>query len=116
MVKNIGKNFSQRVVEIALAIPKGRVSTYGRMANAAGGNSFSSQSITAILGRAESEGIKDIPYHRIVYVDGRIWIDENCKKERMRLYKKEGIEIDENRRIKNFNKVLIEFNNNYYIK
>lgn len=104
------KTFSQRVVEIAKAIPPGRVTTYGRIAKAAGAGPMASQSITGILWKAEQSGVKDIPYHRIVYADGRVWVDPEHRKERLRLYEKEGIELDSQDRIKNFRDVLIEFN------
>ena len=103
------KTFSQRVVEIALAIPKGRVTTYGRIARAAGGGAISAQSITNILGKAYDEGAHGIPFHRIVYADGRIWISEKRRKERIALYKKERIEVDDKDRIKNFRNILLEF-------
>lgn len=101
--------FSQRVLKLALSIPKGRVSTYGRIACAAGAGPMASQSITAILGKAWQAGNHKIPWHRIVYADGRVWTDENHETERLKLYKKEKIEVDEKGRIKNFNKVLFEF-------
>lgn len=101
--------FGGRVVRLALSIPKGRVTTYGRIARAAGGGAMSAQSITGILGRAWNEGVQDIPWHRIVYADGRIWIDDRHRRERMRLYRKEGIEIDKQDRIKNFRRLLYEF-------
>ena len=101
--------FSQRVVKLALSIPKGRVSTYGRISKAAGGGAMASQSITSILGKAYREGEHRIPFHRIVYADGKIWVNEKYRKERIRLYKKEGIELDEKDRIKNFRKVVFEF-------
>ena len=101
--------FSERVVKIALSIPRGRVTTYGRIARAAGGGAMASQSITGILGRAWDNGQKNIPFHRIVYADGRIWIDDRHHAERMRLYKKEGIRVDTNNRIENFRTVLFEF-------
>lgn len=94
--------FSERVIKIALSIPPGRVMTYGQIAKYAGGGAMASQSITSILGRAYQAGEKRIPFHRIVYADGRIWIDEKHRKARMALYKKEGIELDEKDRIKNF--------------
>lgn len=100
--------FSERVVKIALSIPKGRVTTYGRIARAASGGTMASQSITNILGKAWGNGMKNIPFHRIVYADGKIWIDEKHRKERLKLYKQEGIEIDEKDRIKNFRSVLWE--------
>lgn len=101
--------FSERVVKIALSIPRGRVTTYGRIARAAGGGNMASQSITSILGKAWDHGEKNIPFHRIVYADGHIWIDAKHHKERMRRYKEEGIELDAKNRIKNFRGILLEF-------
>lgn len=103
------KTFSERVIEIALVIPKGRVTTYGRIARAAGGGAMSSQSITGILGKAHKEQGIDFPFHRIVYADGRIWTDERYDKKRMKLYKEEGIEIDAKNKIENFKEIVFEF-------
>lgn len=104
-----GDTFSERVVKLALEIPFGKVSTYGRIARAAGGGAMSAQSITNVLGKAWDEGEHGIAFHRIVYADGRIWISPERRKERMKLYKKEGIAIDKKDRIKNFESVLFEF-------
>ncbi len=100
--------FSERVVKIALSIPEGRVTTYGRIARAAGGGPMASQSITAILGKAWEQGEKNIPFHRIVYADGHIWVDEKHRTTRLKLYKKEGIELDQKNRIQNFRSILWE--------
>ncbi|MEZ0209130.1 MAG: MGMT family protein [Candidatus Paceibacterota bacterium] len=103
------KTFSDRVVEIALSIPLGRVTTYGRISRAAGGGAMSSQSITGILAKAHKEKGLAIPFHRIVYANGTIWIDEEYRAKRMKLYKQEGIEIEKNNKIKNFKDILLEF-------
>ena len=103
------QTFSERVLKLALSIPKGRVSTYGRIARAGGAGPMASQSITAILGKAWQAGNHKIPWHRIVYANGSVWTDESHKTERLKLYKKEKIEVDEKGKIKNFNKVLFEF-------
>lgn len=103
------KTFSERVVEIAKEIPKGRVTTYGRIARAAGAGPMASQSITAILGKAYEAGEKNIPFHRIVYADGKVWLSDKYAKTRLALYKKEGIKLDKNNRIENFRDVLFEF-------
>ncbi len=100
--------FSERVVKISLLIPPGKVTTYGRIAKAAGGGAMASQSITAILGKAYSEGETGIPFHRIVYADGRIWIDEAHRAKRLALYKKEGIKL-EGDKIRNLQDILFEF-------
>ena len=101
--------FSEYVVKLARMIPEGRVTTYGRISKAAGGGAMASQSITGILAKAYNQGIKDIPFHRIIYADGRVWIDDAHKKERMQLYKKEGIVLDKNNKIQNFDDIVFEF-------
>jgi methylated-DNA-protein-cysteine methyltransferase-like protein len=103
------KTFSERVIGIALSIPKGRVTTYGRIARAAGAGGMASQSITGILAKAHTEQGLAIPFHRIVYADGKVWVGEQYHAKRMKLYKEEGIEIDKNNKIKNFKEVLLEF-------
>ena len=108
-MKKIIKTFSDRVVDAALAIPAGRVTTYGRIAKACGAGPMASQSITAILGKAYEKGEKNIPFHRIVYADGTIWVNDEYKAKRLKLYKKEGIEVDKNNKIKNFEEKLFEF-------
>ena len=99
--------FSERVVKLALSVPKGRVTTYGRIARAAGGGAMASQSITSILSRAERAGVEGIPWHRIVYADGHVWLSPETRKARLALYKKEGIELDEKDRIVGFEDVVI---------
>jgi methylated-DNA-protein-cysteine methyltransferase-like protein len=107
---NRKNTFSSRVIDIALSIPKGRVTTYGRIARAAGGGPLSSQSVTGILGKAYKEKGLPVPFHRIVYANGKIWINNTHKKEREKLYKKENILIDwETNTIKNFKEILLEF-------
>ncbi len=98
--------FSDRVVTVALSIPKGKVMTYGQIAQKAGGGPMASRSVTGILGKAYHAGQKDIPFHRIVYADGRVWMSDVHAKERLKKYKEEGIEIDSKGNIKDFSKKL----------
>ena len=100
--------FSEKVVALALMIPKGRVMTYGMIARYAGGGPMASQSVTSILGKAYDRGEKRIPFHRIVYAGGKIWLDERHKKERMREYKRECIKIDERGKIVDFEAHLFD--------
>lgn len=108
-MKKTVKTFSERVVEATLAIPKGRVTTYGRIARACGAGPMASQSITAILGKAYEKGNKNIPFHRIVYANGKIWVNDEYRAKRLKLYKQEGIEVDKNNKIKNFEEIVFEF-------
>lgn len=105
----IGKTFSQRVVEAALSIPKGRVTTYGRLARACGAGPMASQSITSILAKAHDSGVKNIPFHRIVYANGTIWISDEYRAKRLALYKKEGIIIEKGNKIKDFDEIVFEY-------
>ncbi len=102
------KTFSQKVIELAVRIPPGKVTSYGRLAGRAGGGAMSSQSISGILAKAEQSG-SIIPWHRIVYADGKIWIDDACRTERMKLYKQEKIELDKKNKIIDFENKLWNF-------
>lgn len=101
----VGKSFSERVVELAKSIPFGRVTTYGDLARAAGGTPMTAQSISGILWRAEEKGEQGIPWHRIVYADGRVWLPDEHREARLRLYKKEKIKIDEKGRVVDFDEI-----------
>lgn len=103
------KTFSQRVVELALMVPSGRVTTYGHIARAAGGGRQASRSVTAILGKAYQNGETKIPFHRIVYAGGKVWLSSEYKTKRLTLYKKEKILLDPKGNIKNFLDILFEF-------
>lgn len=100
-------SFSSRVWELATSIPTGRVTTYGDLARAAGGGAMAARSITGILSKAPNQAA--IPYHRIVYAGGRVWLAPEHEKKRRALYKKEGIELDANNRITNFEMVHYTF-------
>ncbi len=101
--------FSERVLKLALTVPKGRVTTYGAIARAAGGGGQAARSIASILGKAYEAGEKRIPFHRIVYAGGKVWLSSKYEAERKRLYKKEGIMIDKKGRIENFREVFFGF-------
>ena len=103
------KTFSEKVVELALSIPKGRITTYGKLASRAGGGNMASRSVTHILGKAYMAGEKNIPWHRIVYAGGKVWIDDAHRAARMKLYRQEKIEVDEKGKIKNFENKLWDF-------
>lgn len=104
------QTFSERVVKLALSVPKGRVTTYGRIARAAGAGSMASQSVTGILAKASRSGVGDIPWHRIVYADGRAWFDGATKKKRLALYAKERIEVNpKSGKIRNFGDIVFDF-------
>lgn len=102
-------SFSALVVKYAREVPPGRVTTYGALSRAAGGGSMGARSITSVLAKAWNNGVHDIPFHRIVYSDGRIWMDPKYEAERTKRYKQEKIEIV-NGKVKDFEERLYDFN------
>lgn len=104
-----GDSYKEKVINAALMVPKGKVTTYGLINRAAGGHPMMAQSVTKILAGAHFSGIKNIPFHRIIYSTGKIWINEKYREKRMALYKKEGIGIDEKDRVIDFKEKLFEF-------
>jgi methylated-DNA-protein-cysteine methyltransferase-like protein len=103
------KTFSERVVEAALSIPPGHVATYGDIARVCGAGGQAARSISGILGRAYKKGITNIPWHRIVYSGGRVWRSNVHSSERIKLYKEEGIEVNEKGYIQDFISIRYSF-------
>lgn len=103
------ETFGERVLRCALAIPFGKVTTYGNIAKAAGAHPMASQSVTRILAKAYERGETKIPFHRIVYAGGKVWLSDTYAKKRKELYAKEGIEIDRNGKILNFEEHFFKF-------
>jgi len=99
--------FTQTVRKLAKAIPVGRVTTYGILARAAGGGGQAARSVSSVLARDPEW--KSIPFHRIVYSSGKVWKSDQYDSARAKLYKKEGIKINEKGKIKNFRDVLYAF-------
>lgn len=101
-------SFSQKVYDLALQIPPGRVTTYGILAKAAGGGAMAARSITSILSKAPNQ--TTIPYHRIVYVGGKVWLSDTLAQARLEQYELEGIHISQTGKITNFEEVVYYFN------
>lgn len=106
MSQKSGK-FSQKACQLALTIPFGRVTTYGLLCAASGGHPMMSRMITTIL--SKSPDVNLIPFHRIVYSNGKIWRDPKYDKWRDILYKQEGIKVGKNNKIINFEQILYTF-------
>lgn len=103
----MAREFSQRIYDLALSIPEGRVTTYGTIAKVAGGGSMAARSISSILSKAPNP--KVIPWHRIVYAGGKVWISPDYEKLRNKLYKREGIKINDHGYIIDFEEIFYDF-------
>jgi len=96
--------FSQRVFELAIAIPAGRVTTYGHLATAAGGGAQAARSVTSILSKHPNRNV--VPFHRIVYAGGRVWSTDKSYRARQKLYQQEAIVVNATGSIENFDDIL----------
>jgi len=99
--------FTKKVWELAKSIPTGRVTTYGLLAVTAGGHPMMSRMITSILSKCPNP--ENIPFHRIVYANGQVWLSPGYKTARLKLYEKEGIKLDKHNRIIDFEKLVYTF-------
>jgi methylated-DNA-protein-cysteine methyltransferase related protein len=103
----MASEFSQRVYDLALSIPEGRVTTYGAIAKAAGGGSMAARSISSILSKAPNP--KAIPWHRIVYAGGKVWLSDEYEAKRRKLYKRESIKLNARGYIEDFDELFFDF-------
>ena len=99
--------FSQRIWELATSIPEGRVTTYGILAKSAGSGGQAARSVGGILSKAPNQGA--IPWHRIVYAGGKVWINDECEAARREMYELEGIIVNRKGKIENFEEVVYYF-------
>lgn len=99
--------FSKKVIKLALSIPFGRVTTYGILAEAAGGHPMLARMITHLL--SKSPDADHIPFHRIVYSHGRVWLDDRHRQSRLELYRQERIILDSKNKIVNFSDIVYGF-------
>ncbi len=99
--------FSKTIWELATSIPAGRVTTYGILANTAGGGGQAARSVSGILSKAPNQ--KAIPWHRIVYAGGRVWMTPECEDNRRELYALENIYVNEKGYIQDFEEIVYYF-------
>jgi len=98
--------FEQKVLQIVRQIPRGRVTTYGRIARAAGAPR-GARMVGYILNRRKFD--RSVPAHRVVNRRGELtgrWHFETPSLMQ-RLLENEGIPVDENR-ILDFKRYLWE--------
>jgi methylated-DNA-protein-cysteine methyltransferase-like protein len=90
------KSFTQRVVNIIQNIPKGKVATYGQVADLAG-NRYAARQVVWIL--SSQSGLHKLPWHRVINSQGKIGLLDEGYKEQKKLLLKEGIVFDEKDKI-----------------
>lgn len=89
--------FSQKIIDLILAIPRGRVATYGGIA-AMAGNRRAARQVARILHACSRT--EELPWHRVVNREGRISLPEHQGHARQKtLLIREGIPFDDSGRI-----------------
>jgi methylated-DNA-protein-cysteine methyltransferase-like protein len=82
---------TRRIVEIILAIPRGKVSSYGAVARAAGLPNGARQTVRVLPSLSAKF---DLPWHRVIRSDGRIALKEGQGRElQISLLRSEGVEV-----------------------
>lgn len=90
-------SFSDRVIEIISAIPRGRVMTYGQIAAAAGDPRGARQVVRVLHTYSEKE---NLPWYRVVNRQGRISLPMGYGYELQKsLLEKEGVKFSPDDRI-----------------
>lgn len=105
--KVVATSFTQRVWELGISIPEGRVTTYGAIAKAAGGGGQAARSISSILAKYPNQGV--VPWHRIVYAGGKTWLTAEHEDKRRELYEIEGIYVNQKGIIQDFEEIFFDF-------
>jgi len=96
--------FKEKVLELTKKIPKGKVTTYKIIAEKL--NTRAYRAVGTALHNNKKPII--IPCHRIVNSDGFVGGYANGIEQKIKLLKKEGINI-KNKKIQDFEKVLFRF-------
>ena len=89
--------FTLKVIEIILAIPAGKVMTYGQVAKAAGSPRGARQ-VVRIL---HTMSVKyNLPWHRVINAKGEIALkDMEGRNEQRTLLESEGVAVSPNHRV-----------------
>ena len=82
---------TRRIVEVILAIPKGKVSSYGAIAGAAGLPNVARQTVRVLHSLSEKY---ELPWYRVLRSDGSIALKEGEGRElQIGLLESEGVKV-----------------------
>ena len=85
--------FSQRIIEVVKRIPKGKVATYGQIADLGGNHRAARQVVRVLHSSSKKEGL---PWHRVINSKGKISLKPGQGFElQISLLEAEGITLDE---------------------
>ncbi|MCL2008332.1 MAG: MGMT family protein [Treponema sp.] len=88
---------TSRIISLIKAIPRGKVSSYGRIALAAGLRNGARQTVRVLHSMSEKH---DLPWHRVIRSDGSIALPEGAGRElQIALLQEEGVEVSEDGKV-----------------
>lgn len=92
----------KKIYSFLKKVPKGKITTYGTLAKKV------KTSPRAVGKLMNVNPYKDVPCHRVVMSDGQVGGFASGVRKKIKLLKREGISIRDNR-ISNFERVLFKF-------
>ena len=97
-------SFSEKCYALLRKVPKGKVTTYKKIANTLGTRAYRA------VGNAMNKNpyAPKVPCHRVVKSNGEVGGFASGTKNKIKILKKEGILIERGK-VQNFNKVLYKF-------
>lgn len=109
----VERNFYEQVYAVLRRIPVGKVTSYGRVAQMLGRPNAAravGYALSALKDQNEEDAYAEIPWHRVVNSKGRISINnrEFTAQQQAELLRGEGIPVDEDLKIENFEDWLWE--------
>jgi len=97
----MAQTFYERIYALLKQVPKGKVTTYKALANAAGTSAY--RAVGTAMNKNPYAPI--VPCHRVVNSNGRIGGFANGTDKKVAILKKEGVFVKDGR-IVDFNKIL----------
>jgi len=87
---------TRKIIEQILAVPRGKVSSYGAVAAKAGLPNGARQVVRTLHSMSEKYAL---PWHRIVRADGRIALEGEGKALQITLLRGEGVKVSKDKKI-----------------
>jgi len=81
---------TKKIIEQILAVPKGKVCSYGDIAKRAGIPNGARQTVRVLHAMSEKY---NLPWYRIIRSDGKIGLDGEGKALQIKLLRKEGVKV-----------------------
>ena len=109
----VESSFYEQVYAVLRRIPAGKVTSYGRVAQMLGRPNAAravGYALSALQDHKEEEAYGEIPWHRVVNSKGRISISsrEFSAEQQARLLRAEGVPVDDDLKIQEFEDWLWE--------